>query len=436
MPDAGDAIAAADAGPGESAEALAPAAVTQAAEVSDVHPLLASYRESVGSWLSERERGSIDRIDASGTGLADGAALAGEVSERAVRELLPAILDRVGSKQLRRDARDLRTHRAGRTDEYGEESSGDLLANYALVDFESAECDPTGRGRGAGFAQRCRIAFAAARLLGEPLGQDLRWPRFRGFGNCPGEPGHDPQDEMPCFTAGGEGGPLTVLLDFALAAGVPRRKVVAFAVGTFADLARGAAEQTRVAQLEFVPIGSARLSAIVHGLRRWMTAAEWRRFERATGIGPGSGVTVREEEELLHRIGVRLFSPLWARMGTAKGRELARALKLGLSDDEELLAFAPIFAAIDDGELLGSGELLQCPQRPEARFARCAVATEATSTLLWLAEWSGEPGAGGAPDLDPELLAATESMLEQLVSVGVPRAKLIRELTAAFAKSR
>jgi hypothetical protein len=414
--DAGSAGLEADAGADEVPGDPPAAADAEPAKVPDVHPVVELYRERVGAWMTGQERRRIERVDPSDTGLADGAALAELVQERALRGLLPSIFDRVGSKQLRADARQLRKSPSILGGGYEEESSDDVILNYTLVDFESTECyesDLRGRRRTRDYSLRCSIAFGAARLLTKPLGADLRWPEFGSFGNCRGESGYNPEDEMPCFTSGSEGGSLPVLFDLALEVGVPRSKVVAFATKTFELLVSEAAEQTRIAQIEFTPVGSRRLSSIVFDLKRWMTAAEWQRFDKATGIGSAVRPTQRAED----------------------ARRLARALGLPLVDDVKLLPFSGIYSRIDEHQLLDDGEYLQCPQQPEARFNRCIAATEATSTFLAITDYWGEDDDG-----DPAVPAEgfdglTASMLDDLLAAGIPRKKLLRELTAAFRKA-
>jgi hypothetical protein len=406
-------------------------------QTTEVHPLLERYRAQVGAWMTGDERARLDRVSPVGTGLAEGAALAASVHERAARRLLPRIFRRVGSKRLRRDARSLRRQSGRPRDAYVEDSSGDILVNYTLTDYESSECyesAPRGRPRSREYSRRCSIAFAAARLLYEPLDERLRWPEFGSFGNCRGEPDYDPAGEMPCFTSGSEGGSLVVLFDLALEIGVPRRTVVAFANATFRQLVREAVGQTRVARIRFTPIGSRRLSTILYDLECWMTAAEWKRFARATGIGASSGLDQRAEDRLLRRFGVRVLSPLWRKLGTGKTRRVARALRLALIDDEKRLPFDAIYTAVDEGELLDDAEYLQCPSKPTRRFERCAAVTDATATFLELTNYWGEDDDGDRTVPSTTFLDLTGVMLDDLLAAGLRRRKLVRELTAVFKK--
>jgi hypothetical protein len=436
--DAGSDEARADAGAEEVTAERAAEVPTDPRPVPDVHPLLEAYREKVGAWMTDIERRRIERADLSHTGRADGAALAELVQTLAMGELLPAVFDRVGSRHLREDARYLRKGSSNLGGEYEGQTPPDLLLNYTLVDFESTECyesDFRGRPRTRGYSDRCRIAFGAARLLTKPLGENLRWPEFGSFGNCRGESGYDPDDDMPCFTSGSEGGSLTLLFDLALEIGVPRRRVVAFAKKTFERVVREAVEQTRVAGIEFVPSGSRRLSTVIHDLKRWMSAAEWRRFDQATGVGSSGGLSQRAEDELFHSFGKRVLAPIWRKFGTDKARQVARALASPLVDDAKLLPFSAIWTRLDEDELLDDGEYLQCPPRPEARFDRCAAATRATSTFLALTDYWAEDDDGDPAAPFEGFDGLTAEMLDDLLAAGVSRGKLVRELTGVFGKA-
>jgi hypothetical protein len=190
-------------------------------EGADIHPFLARYREKLCTWLEPKERVRLERVDLSGTGGGDAEALALVVRDEALRKLAPPALARAREKMLRSFARALRSAR-----------KGSAALGYPMLG--ACHGDPLYEACGGDCdweeGQPCRRCLKAARqfeplrLMCGPLSTErLIWEGTPAMGE-----GEIPASGRAHFTS---------VLDASVKAGVPRRRVVRFAIGLLEELA-------------------------------------------------------------------------------------------------------------------------------------------------------------------------------------------------------
>jgi hypothetical protein len=192
----------------------------------DVSRLLARYRSKLCTWMKPKERARLEEIDLNGTSSADPSELLANAHDEMLRKLAPKSLKRGRERSHRRFARELRRAPPGQTMAQGVMYD----ACYGDPFFHACEqvCD-WDRPRTCRRCEDAWLKLEPLRIMCEPpLAETLVWQGTPAMGE-----GEIPASGAVYFAK---------VFEATVAAGVPRREVVRYAVELLDKLARQARE--------------------------------------------------------------------------------------------------------------------------------------------------------------------------------------------------